>query len=70
MNNQEAIEWLDVIKRKGVEFDDNSEETKDLRERAIKCSEEALYMGIQALKNQKDIIDELEKIRWEFQVGL
>ena len=65
MTNQEAIKWLDLIKRKGVEFDDNSEETKNLRERAIKCNEEALCMGIEALKNQKSIIEELEKIKAE-----
>ena len=53
MTNKEAIDWLGLVKQRDVEFDDYSEDTKRLREKAIVCFQKALSLGIQALENQK-----------------
>ena len=53
MTNKEAIDWLGLVKQRDVEFDDYSEDTKKLREKAIVCFQEALNLGIKALENQK-----------------
>ncbi len=65
MTNREAIDWLGLIKYRDIEFDDYSEDTKRLREKAMICFQEALNLGIQALKNQQSIIEELESVKSE-----
>lgn len=65
MDNTEAIKWLELLKQKNIEFDDYSEDTKEIREEATRRFQKSLSLGIQALENQKSIIEELEKIKAE-----
>ena len=63
MDNTEAIKWLELLKQKNIEFDDYSEDTKEIREEATRRFQKSLSLGIQALENQKSVIEELEKIK-------
>lgn len=53
MDNTEAIKWLELLKQKNIEFDDYSEDTKEIREEATRRYQKSLSLGIQALKSQK-----------------
>lgn len=65
MDSTEAIKWLELLKQKNIEFDDYSEDTKEIREEATRRFQKSLSLGIQALENQKSVIEELEKIKIE-----
>ena len=62
MDNTEAIKWLELLKQKNIEFDDYSEDTKEIREEATRRYQKSLSLGIQALENQQSIVEELKKI--------
>lgn len=66
LTNKDAIKWLFLCMNKGVHFDDNNEETKDLREAARKSMMEAFSIAISEL----DAIDKRRYIPVEWLEGI
>ena len=53
MTREEATKWLELQKSKGVQFDDEDDEsTRELREKARKCIATAYNMAIKALEQE------------------
>lgn len=55
MTNAEAIKWLELQRSKGVQWDDDSEKYRPVREEAEKRISEAYSMAIDALLKEQEV---------------